>query len=68
MMKLHSSFLLNSQNVLLGKIELVLMYFNSLLTITCGDYLMLLGQSQNEIELLGFLLKNSLRFSNIVIK
>jgi len=54
MMELHSSFLLNSQNVLLGKIELVLMYFNSLLTITCGDHLMLLGQSQNKIELLGF--------------
>jgi len=53
MMELHSFFLLNSQNVLLGKIGLVL-YFNPLLTITCGDYLMLSGQSQNEIELLVF--------------
>jgi len=44
------------------------MCFDSLLTITCGDHLMLSGKSQNEIELLGFLLKNSLRFFDIMIE
>ena len=66
-MELHFSSLLNSHDDLLGSIWSILRYFDSLLTSKCGDHLMLSGQSQKLIELLGLLLKNFLRSFNMVI-
>jgi len=48
--------------------RLILRHFDSLSTNKCGDYLMLSGQSQKLIELLGFLLKNFLKSFNIAIE
>ena len=45
---------------MLGKIESILRYFNSLSTNRYKDHLILLGQFQKAIELPGFLLKKPL--------
>ena len=68
MMESYCFFLLNSQDDLLGKTGSICRHFNSLSTKVYGDYLILSGQSQKSIELLGFLLKNSLRFFNIAME
>jgi len=68
MIKLHFSFLLNSYNVLLGKIRLILWNFDSLSTSKCKDYLLLLEQSQNEIKLPEFLSKNLLKLLDMAME
>ena len=62
-----TSSLLNSHNDLLASIWSILRYFDFLLTSKCGDHLILSGQSQKLIELLGLLLKNFLRSFNMAI-
>ena len=54
-------FLLNSHDNLLGSMEL-------LLTSKYGDHLILSGQFLKLIELLGLLLKNLLRFFDLVME
>ena len=64
----HFSFLLNSHEDLHRKLGFILSYLVSALTTKWGDHLSLLGQFQNEIELLEFLLKKALRPCNIAIE
>jgi len=68
MIKLQYFFLLNFYDNLIGNIESILRYFNSLSTSKWGDHLILSEQSQNVMELSEFIVKNSLRFFNIVIE
>ena len=64
----YSSFWLNSHEYLQERVGSIWSYFDSLLTIRYGNYLILLGQSQKLIELFEFFLKNTLRFFDIVIE
>jgi len=66
--KLYSSFLLNSYDDLLGSMGSILGHFDSLLTNKCGNYMILSRQFQKSIELLKSLLKNFLRSFNIVME
>ena len=63
-----SFFLLNFYDDLPDKTKIILRYFNFLSTERWRDHLLLLGQSQNEIELLKFLLKKPLRSLDMVIE
>jgi len=68
MIELHSFFLLNSHNDLLGKMRFILRCFTSLSANRWEGYLLLLEQSQNKIKLLEFLLKKPLRLLDMAIE
>ena len=61
--ELYSLFLLKSHDNLHGKIGKILNFLVSLSTLLWRSYLWLLGQSQNLMELLSFLLKNTLNIA-----
>lgn len=66
---MYSSFLLNSQeDVLLGRMILILRCFDFLSTDRYGDYLILSEQFKNVIKLFGFLLKKYLKSLDIAIE
>jgi len=61
--ELYSLFLLKSHDNLHGKIGKILNFLVSLSTLLWRGHLWLLGQSQNPMELLLFLLKNTLNIA-----